>query len=87
MEEKGFAVIIQKGQVLTHPEGDIYNTIVRNRVREGNLYRFMEKHVHALLHDSENLCDLWNMRMGHLHYNMFPIPREIVTSLPYFSVE
>jgi hypothetical protein len=41
----------------------------------------------ALVHDSDNLCELWHKRMGHLHYRALSILREIVTGLPYFSVE
>jgi hypothetical protein len=54
---------------------------------EGSLYRLQGKPVQALVHDSDNLCELWHRRMGHLHYKALPILREIVTGLPYFSVE
>lgn len=36
----------------------------------------------ALVHESNNLCELW-----HLHHIYLPILREIITSLPEFSVE
>jgi len=56
-------------------------------VREGNFYRLHDNHVQDLVHNIENLCDLWYRRLGHLHYMEFPILREIVTSIPYFSIE
>jgi hypothetical protein len=57
-------------------------------VREGNLYRLKGKPIHMnLVHDSDNFCELWNMRMGHLHYRALIILRDIVIGLPNFSVE
>jgi len=41
----------------------------------------------ALVHDSDDLCELWHRRMGHLHHRELPALREIVTSLPEFIVE
>jgi hypothetical protein len=87
MEDKGFVVIFQKGQVLICPEGASPDTTVVIGVREGNLYRLQGKPIQALVHDSDNLCELWHRRMGHLHYRALSILREIVTGLPEFSVE
>jgi hypothetical protein len=87
MEDKGFVVIFQRGKVLIRLEGVSPNTIVRIGVREGNLYRLQGKLVHALVHDSDNLCELWHRRMGHLHYKPLSILKKIVTGLPDFSVE
>jgi hypothetical protein len=56
-------------------------------VREGNLYRLQGEPVRALVHNSDNLCELWHKRMGHLHHKALPILREIVTGLPEFSIE
>jgi hypothetical protein len=56
-------------------------------VREGNLYRLQGEPVRALVHNTNNLCELWHKRMGHLHHKVFPILREIVTGLPDFSIE
>jgi hypothetical protein len=55
-------------------------------VREGNLYRLKGKLVQALSHNSDNPCELWHEIMGHLHYSVLSILREIVTGLPYFKV-
>jgi hypothetical protein len=40
-----------------------------------------------LVHNNDNLCELWHKRMGHLHHRALPILREIVTGLPEFSIE
>jgi hypothetical protein len=68
MEDKGFVVKFQKGQVLIHLEESSPDTTEVIGVREGNLYRLQGKPVQALVHDSDNLCELWHRRMGHLHY-------------------
>jgi hypothetical protein len=87
MDDKGFSVMFKKGQVLIHPHGASPNTTVSIGVREGNLCRLQSKPVQASIHASDNLCELWHRRMGHLHYKALSILREIVTNLPYFSVE
>jgi hypothetical protein len=87
MEDRGFVVMFKKGKVLICPEGASPDTTMSIGVREGNLYRLKGKPVQALVHDSDNLCELWHKRMGHLHYRALPILREIVTGLPDFSVE
>jgi hypothetical protein len=51
-------------------------------VREGNLYRLEGEHVQALVHNNDNLCELWHKRIGHMHHKALPILREIVKSLP-----
>jgi hypothetical protein len=40
-----------------------------------------------MVHDSDDLCELWHRRMGHLHHRALLALREIVTGLPEFSVE
>jgi hypothetical protein len=39
-----------------------------------------------LVHDSDNLCELWHRRLGHLHYRALSILRGIVTGLPEFRI-
>ena len=34
-----------------------------------------------------HLCELWHRRMAHLHHQALQVLREIVTSLPQFSIE
>jgi hypothetical protein len=45
MEDMGFVVIFQRGQVLIHLEGASPDTVVRIGVRERNLYRLHGKPV------------------------------------------
>jgi hypothetical protein len=51
------------------------------------LYRLQGRHAQDLVLDSDNLCELWNKRLGHLHYRELSIPRRIVTCLLEFSIE
>jgi hypothetical protein len=88
MEGKGFVVMFKKRQVLIRPEGPSPETAVSIGVTEGNLYKLKGKHVQmTLVHDNDNLCELCNGRMGHLHYRALSILREIATGLPNLSVE
>jgi len=82
MEDKCFFVTFQRGKVLIHLEKYIpYITVVVG-VREGTLYRLHGNIVQYLIHNSDNLCELWNRRLGHLHYRELPIPRGIVIGIP-----
>jgi hypothetical protein len=55
--------------------------------KEDNLYKLKAQLARALVHDSDDLCELWHMRMGHLHQREIFALKEIVTSLLDFSVE
>jgi hypothetical protein len=55
-------------------------------VREGTLYRLQGKNFQDLVHDNDNLCDLWHRRLGHLHYRELMILRGIVRGLPEFMI-
>jgi hypothetical protein len=63
MEDMGFVFIFHKGKVIICPEGVIPNTIVSIGVREGNLYRLQGKPIQDLVHDSDNLCEIWHRRI------------------------
>jgi hypothetical protein len=87
MEDRGFVVMFKKGKVLVCPEESSLDTSMSIGVRKGNLYSLQVKSVQALLHDSDSLCELWNKKMGHLHYRALLIMREIVTDLPDFNID
>jgi hypothetical protein len=72
MEDRGFFCYFSEREG-THTSRESYspnNTVVIG-VREGTLYRLHGKHVQDLVHDSDNLCELWHRRLGHLHYREF----------------
>jgi hypothetical protein len=75
MEDKGYEVNFWKGQVFIRPEGASPDIVMRIRVRDGNLYRLQGQPAQTSLHTSESLCDLWHMRMGHLHHKALPLLR------------
>jgi hypothetical protein len=87
MEDKGFVVEFKNQQVLVRLKDSIPNTTQVIGVREGNLYGLQGEFVPASMHNSDNLCELWHKRMGHLHHREMPILREeIVTGHPKFSI-
>jgi hypothetical protein len=47
IEDRGFSIMINKGQVFIHPEGSIPDILVRIGVREGRLYKLERNPVHG----------------------------------------
>jgi hypothetical protein len=62
MEDRGFAVTFHRGQVLIRPKKASSKSAMVVGVREGTLYRLQGKYVEALVHDNDNLCELWHRR-------------------------
>jgi len=81
MEDKGFFVTFHRGYVLTLLEKPIPDSALVIGFREVTLYKLQGKIVQDLVHNSDNLCELWNKSLGHLHYRDFPIMRGIFTGL------
>jgi hypothetical protein len=53
-----------------------------------DLYRLLlnpTKHG-TLVHGSDNLCELWHRRLGHLHYGALPLLKDMVQGLSDFKV-
>jgi hypothetical protein len=87
IEDMDFAVTFQRGQVVICQKKDSPNTTIIIGVREGSLYRLQGNPVKDLVYDNDSLCEIWHMRLRHLHDRVFPILRKIVTGLQKFSVE
>jgi hypothetical protein len=64
MEDKGYAVEFKNQQVLIRPKEYSPNTTQVRGVREGNLYRLQGEPIQALVHNSDNLCELWYKGWG-----------------------
>jgi len=87
MEDKGFFVTFKRGKVLIYPHKSIPGTTIVIRVRESTLYRLQINLIQDLLHDSDNLCELWHNNLGHLHYMVLLISMGIFIGIPEFCVE
>jgi hypothetical protein len=81
MEDMVFVVTFHSGKVLIFLEKYSPYSAMIVRFRERNLYKLQGKTILALVHDNENLCELWHKRLRHLHYRALLILRGIVTSL------
>jgi hypothetical protein len=55
-------------------------------VCKNSLYRLTVGPVHALLHDTISLSELWHRRLSHLHYRALPALGKMVTWLPEIHV-
>jgi copper homeostasis protein CutC len=73
-------------QPLIRPKESSIYTTQEIRVSEDNLYRLQHELVQSLVHNNDNLCELWHNRMELLHHKALPIMREIVTSLAEFNI-
>jgi hypothetical protein len=87
MEDKGYVVEFKNQQVLIKLKESTLEVAQVIQVREGYLYRLQGEPIRALVHNTDNLCELWHKRMGHSHHKALPILRKIVTVLPDFNIE
>jgi hypothetical protein len=62
MEDMGFVVTFLRGKLLICPEKAIPNIAVVIGVREGTLFMLQGKPIQDLVHDNDNLCELWTKR-------------------------
>jgi hypothetical protein len=56
--------------------------------RHERLYKFLFQPMRALIHSTSSnndLCEIWNRRMTHLHHGALRVLREMVTGIPDFS--
>jgi hypothetical protein len=87
MEDRGYVVAFVDGQVLAWPKGLSLDSTDIIGTRDGSLYKLTGWLAQALVHDSDNLCELSHRRLGHLHQQALPILRKMVTGLPEFRTE
>jgi hypothetical protein len=89
IEERGYEVLFCDGQVLLYPKGSSITLSKGIGTRHEKLYKLMFQPVRALIHTTKNsdLCELWNMRMVHLHHGALRVLREMVTRVLDFSSE
>jgi hypothetical protein len=64
MEDKGFVITFQTGEVLIRVYKASLDTIEVIEVREGTLCRSWVKHVQDLVHEIYILCELWHNILG-----------------------
>jgi hypothetical protein len=70
IEDRGFEVSFQDGQILIHPKGFSVSSSRVIGTRHERLYRLIFQPLHALASSSNNsrLCELWHRRMAHSHH-------------------
>jgi hypothetical protein len=90
IEEKGYEVLFHDGQVVLFPRGSSITSTKVIGTRHERLYKFLFQPMRALIHStssSSDLCEIWHMRMAHLHHGALRVMREMVTGVPDFSSE
>ena len=65
IEDRGFVVLFEKGQVYIYPQGGSRADSRVIGVRQGRMYR---GGALACSTNNRDLCELWHRRLGHLHH-------------------
>ena len=82
LDKKGFRFDFVDEEVLIWIKGKTIDDAVVIGVEEGGNYK-LKGHVDSTLMTSTiSPCDLWSIRIAHIHYKSFPIMSKLVTGLP-----
>ena len=70
IEDRGFGVYLLDGKVHIFPKAEGPSTSYAIGVGCGKVYKLLFQPHHALSHTQSNneLCELWNRRMAHIHH-------------------
>ena len=87
LDKKGFRVSFVDGKVLMCTRGKTIDDVVEIGFEEWWLYK-LKGHTNSTLATSTlNPCDLWHIRLTHVHYKYLPIVSKVVTGLPKIQIE
>ena len=80
IEEKGLRVYVLDGKVYIFPKAEGPSTSYDIGVRCGKLYKLLFQPHHALAHTESNseICELWHMRIAHLHHSALRMLRDML---------
>jgi hypothetical protein len=87
LEDRGYAVDFVDGKVLSWINGLSLDSEEVIGTHDENLCKMTGHPTQALVHDSENICEFWHRKSGHLHYQALPVLRKMVTGLPDFEIK
>jgi hypothetical protein len=87
MEDRGYAVAFVDGKVFAWRKGLSLDSTEVIGTHDGSLYKLTGQPTQVLVHESENLCELWHRRLGHLHHQALQVLRKLVTGLPEFGTK
>ena len=82
LDKKGFRIAFVDGEVLFWPKGKTIDDAVVIGFEEGGLY-ILKGYVDSTLMTSTIIpCELWNIRIYHIHYKAFSIVSKVINGLP-----
>jgi hypothetical protein len=87
LEEKGFIISFVDGEVLMWTKGKSFKDANVIGVQEGGLYKLKGHSEKTLLNNTINPCELWHIRLAHIHYKALPIMSKMVTGLHEIRVD
>ena len=87
LDKKGFRFYFVGGKFLVWTRGKTIDDAVEIGVEEGGLYK-LKGHTYSTLATSTiNPCELWHIRLAHVHYKALPIVRKVMTGLLELQIE
>ena len=79
LDKKSFRFAFVYGKFCMWTKGKTINDAIEIGVEEGGLYK-MKGHIDSTLATSTiKPCELWNIRLSHVHYKSIPIVSKVVT--------
>ena len=81
LDKKGFRFDFVDGKVLMWTKGKTIDDAVEIGVEEGGLYKFKGHTYSDLKTSTINPCELWCIRIVHVHYIALPIVSKVLTGL------
>ena len=68
-------------------KGNTINDAVEIGIEEGGLYKLKGNVDSTLATSTINPCELWHIRLAHVHYRALPIVSKVVIGLPEIQIE
>ena len=81
LDKRGFIFVFIDGKVLMWSKGKTLDDAVKIGIEEGQVYKLKGHANSALATSTINPCELWHIRLAHVHYKSLPIVSKVVTSL------
>ena len=86
LDKKGFRVSFVDGDVPMWKKEKAIDDVVVVGVEEGGIY-ILKGHVDSTsMTTTVSPCELWHIRLAHIHYKALPIVSKVVTGLPDIQI-
>ena len=87
LDKKGFKVAFVDGKVLMWTKGKTIDDAIEIGVEKAGLYKLKGHADSTLATSTINPCELWCIRLAHIHYKPLPTVSKVVNGLPKIQIE